>query len=77
MGASYAWNGKEVGYGKMTVTDSTPNQNLTIRLEFTRPFESTNNYAVRADAGSRCYAPALAYDRTQQAHQQVAAAASK
>ena len=42
VGASYAWQGKEVGAGKMTVTDSTPNQKLTIQLDFTKPFEAAN-----------------------------------
>jgi hypothetical protein len=42
VGASYAWEGKEAGSGKMTVTDSKPGQDLTIRLEFIKPFEATN-----------------------------------
>jgi len=42
VGSAYAWEGKEVGAGNMTITDSTPNQKLAIRLEFTKPFESTN-----------------------------------
>jgi hypothetical protein len=42
VGSSYAWEGKEVGSGRMTVTDSRPGQQLTIRLEFLKPFEATN-----------------------------------
>ena len=42
VGASYAWEGKQVGAGKMTVTDSTPNQKLTIQLDFLKPFETAN-----------------------------------
>jgi hypothetical protein len=41
-GSSYAWEGKEVGAGRMTITDSKPAQQLTIKLEFTKPFEATN-----------------------------------
>jgi hypothetical protein len=41
-GASYAWDGKEVGSGRMTITDSRPAQQLTIKLEFVKPFEATN-----------------------------------
>ena len=43
VGASYAWEGKKAGSGKMTVTDSTPNQKLKIQLDFTQPFASDNS----------------------------------
>jgi hypothetical protein len=40
--AAYAWVGnKDVGEGKMTITDSTPDK-ITIRLEFIKPFAETN-----------------------------------
>lgn len=42
LGSVYEWEGKEVGSGRMTVTDSKPNQELTIKLEFMKPFEATN-----------------------------------
>lgn len=42
VGAIYEWDGKEVGSGRMTITDSKPNEQLTIKLEFTKPFEATN-----------------------------------
>ena len=42
-GAVYEWEGKEVGSGRMTITDSTPNQKLAIKLEFLKPFEATDN----------------------------------
>ena len=41
-GAVYEWEGKEVGHGRMTITDSTPNQKLDIKLEFIKPFEATD-----------------------------------
>lgn len=42
-GATYAWDGdKNVGTGKMTITDTAPPSQVTIKLEFTRPFEANN-----------------------------------
>lgn len=43
-GASYAWNGdKNVGEGKMTITESVPNQRIEILLEFKKPMNVTND----------------------------------
>jgi hypothetical protein len=42
-GSKYAWEGKQVGMGNMTVTDSKPNEHLQIRLEFTKPFAAIND----------------------------------
>ena len=33
---------KQVGEGRMTVVDAKPNEQLDIKLEFIKPFESTN-----------------------------------
>jgi len=42
-GAVYSWAGnKEVGEGRMTITDSRPSQSVTIRLEFFKPWSATN-----------------------------------
>jgi hypothetical protein len=42
-GATYAWKGnKEVGEGRMTITQSKPNELVQIRLEFIKPFAATN-----------------------------------
>lgn len=42
-GASYAWRGnKQVGEGRMTITDSRPPHSITIKLEFIKPFPATN-----------------------------------
>jgi hypothetical protein len=44
--ASYAWAGNhEVGEGKMTITDSRPNEKVEFKLEFFKPFEATNTAA--------------------------------
>src|SRR6185295_17806428 len=42
-GAIFAWDGnKKVGAGRMTITDSQPNNLIRIKLEFQRPFKATN-----------------------------------
>ena len=43
VGAAYAWAGNsEVGEGRMTVTDSRPNELIRIRLDFLKPFAGTS-----------------------------------
>jgi hypothetical protein len=42
IGASLAWVGKKVGQGRMTITDSRPNEYVRFKLEFRKPFEATN-----------------------------------
>jgi hypothetical protein len=42
VGATYAWEGnKEVGKGKMTITDSRPGEKVAEKLEFIEPFPAT------------------------------------
>ena len=42
-GASYSWAGnKEVGEGRLTITESRPNDLVRIKLEFMKPFAATN-----------------------------------
>lgn len=42
-GAIYTWSGnKEVGEGRMTLTESRPNELIRIKLEFFKPFRATN-----------------------------------
>jgi hypothetical protein len=42
-GAVYTWSGNsEVGEGRMTITDSHPNDSIKIKLEFMKPFAATN-----------------------------------
>lgn len=44
VGASYTWNGnKQVGRGKMTITDAQENQSISLRLDIEAPFEAHNN----------------------------------
>lgn len=43
-GAIYGWNGnKRVGEGRMSITESRPNDLIRIKLEFMRPFAGTND----------------------------------
>lgn len=43
VGAGYAWSGnKEVGSGRMEITESVPYSRITLALDFLTPFESHN-----------------------------------
>ncbi len=43
VGASYSWVGnKDVGEGRMTITESTPNESVVQKLEFLKPWASTS-----------------------------------
>jgi hypothetical protein len=47
-GAVYAWQGnKDVGEGRMTITESRPGELVRIRLEFFQPFAATNTAEFR------------------------------
>lgn len=42
-GASYSWEGnKDVGQGRMEITESIPSSKISIKLEFVKPFEARN-----------------------------------
>ncbi len=42
-GAIYTWIGnKEVGEGRMTITESRPSDLIRVKLEFMKPFQATN-----------------------------------
>ncbi|MGH3054370.1 MAG: SRPBCC family protein [Gaiellaceae bacterium] len=43
VGAIYDWTGNDkVGQGRMTIMDATPDQKVSIKLEFMKPFQATN-----------------------------------
>src|SRR5213075_189912 len=46
VGQSYAWSGKGVGKGKMTIEESVPGQKVGMKLEFLEPMESTATCAL-------------------------------
>ncbi len=44
VGAIYSWDGnKEVGAGRMTITESRTNEAIRIKLEFLKPFAAVND----------------------------------
>lgn len=46
VGQSYAWSGKEVGKGKLTIEESIPGQKVGMKLEFVEPMKSTATCAL-------------------------------
>ena len=46
VGQSFAWSGREVGKGKMTIEESVPGQKVGMKLEFVEPMESTATCAL-------------------------------
>ena len=53
VGAFYEWQGnKEVGKGKMTITDSKPGEKVVEKLEFLEPFQSQANVTFTLAAES-------------------------
>ena len=43
-GSSYIWAGNdEIGEGRMTITESRPDEHVRIKLEFLKPFVATND----------------------------------
>ena len=58
VGATYAWEGnKEVGKGKMTITDSRPGEKVAEKLEFIEPFQSQAGRHVHAGGREPDHAP--------------------
>ena len=47
-GAGYGWVGNsKAGEGRMTILDSKPNELLTIKIEFLKPFAATNQITFK------------------------------
>jgi hypothetical protein len=46
VGQSFAFSGKEVGKGKMTIEESVPGQKVRMKLEFVKPMASTGTCAL-------------------------------
>jgi uncharacterized protein YndB with AHSA1/START domain len=54
LGAVYTWSGDDkVGAGRMTIVEAVPGSKVGIKLEFLRPWESTNetSFLVARDGG--------------------------
>ena len=41
-GSAMSWASDEIGAGRMTITESRPNEHIRFRLDFKEPFEATN-----------------------------------
>jgi uncharacterized protein YndB with AHSA1/START domain len=49
-GAAYGWEGnKNVGSGRMEITDTAPSSLITIKLDFLKPFEAHNTAQFKFD----------------------------
>lgn len=42
VGAAYSWDSEQLGAGRMQITEATAPSRVAARLEFKRPFETTN-----------------------------------
>ncbi|HTO54752.1 MAG TPA: SRPBCC family protein [Myxococcota bacterium] len=42
VGARSAWESQKMGSGSMTVTETKPDEQVTLRLDFVKPFQATN-----------------------------------
>ncbi len=52
VGAAYAWDGdKNVGAGRMEITEATAPARVVLKLEFLKPFEATNAAAFTLSPG--------------------------
>lgn len=53
VGATYAWEGKKAGAGRMEIVDVTPPNLISIKLDFTKPFKASNmaEFSMRPEAG--------------------------
>jgi hypothetical protein len=52
VGAAYAWDGRKVGAGRMEITASQAPSNVTMQLDFVKPFKARNTaeFTLRAEA---------------------------
>jgi hypothetical protein len=49
-----SWDGNnKVGQGKMTLTESQPNDLVKIKVDFVKPFAGSNEFDVRTQARRR------------------------
>lgn len=55
VGAGFAWSGNnKIGAGRMTITESRPNELIHINLEFLRPMKASNltEFTFKSDGGN-------------------------
>ncbi len=53
VGATYAWEGRKAGAGRMEIVGATPPYLVSIKLDFTKPFKASNmaEFSLRPDGG--------------------------
>ncbi|MFM0073519.1 SRPBCC family protein [Paraburkholderia sediminicola] len=53
-GARYAWQGEKVGVGQMEIVDTSAPANVTMNLDFIKPFEAHNiaDFTLKPEAGA-------------------------
>jgi uncharacterized protein YndB with AHSA1/START domain len=53
VGATYGWDGKNAGAGRMEITQATPASRVLIKLDFIKPFEAHNtaDFTIDSDGG--------------------------
>ncbi|KPD20095.1 polyketide cyclase [Burkholderia sp. ST111] len=53
-GALYAWQGEKVGVGQMEIVDTAAPANVTMNLDFIKPFEAHNmaDFTLKPEAGA-------------------------
>ena len=53
-GARYAWQGEKVGVGQMEIVDTAAPANVTMNLDFIKPFEAHNmaDFTLKPEAGA-------------------------
>ena len=53
VGSTYAWEGNEVGHGRMEIAEATPASNVRIKLDFVKPMEAHNivDFTLRPEGG--------------------------
>lgn len=53
LGATYGWEGRKAGAGRMEIVGVTPPHLVSIKLDFTKPFAASNiaEFSLRPEAG--------------------------
>lgn len=54
VGSAYAWEGAEVGRGRMEIAEATPASNVRIKIDFVEPMEAHNvvDFTLRPEGGA-------------------------
>lgn len=66
VGATYQWNGKRTGTGRMEILESRPHEVVKIKLDFVKPFKASNKaeFIVKPTPGGVSLTWAMSGDNT-------------